>query len=72
MNKALEIMKAWAISFHPNNEQAKLAQARIEVCHECPHIKDSPYVHCGLCGCPLQGKIYTPVKGSCLDGRWVE
>lgn len=70
MNKVEEIFKSWAIALDPNRDQAELAQERIQVCDTCENKKTDPYLHCGLCGCPLQGKIYTPVTKGCPDGRW--
>ena len=72
MNKALEIFKAWAIMFNPDDAQAELATERIQICETCEHKKTNPMIHCGLCGCALKAKIYSPVKGACPAGKWNE
>lgn len=70
MNKAVEIFKAWKISFNPNNEQTKLALSRLEICADCEFKVDKPWVHCGICKCPLDKKIYSPNIGACPKGKW--
>jgi hypothetical protein len=71
MNKIEEIFKAWKISYNPNDLQSALAIKRMEICNTCDSKKDSPYIHCGECGCILSKKIYTPVIGGCPRGKWV-
>ena len=39
MNKIEEIFKSWGISINPNEEQAKLASDRIQICNTCEHKK---------------------------------
>ena len=70
MNKIVEIFKAWNIAFNPDDQQAELAAKRMEICDNCENKKTSPIFHCGLCGCALKGKIYSPVKGACPAGKW--
>lgn len=76
LSKAKEIFEAWQISFQPNHEQAELASERILICDACEHKTLEPYVHCGLCGCALKAKIYTPKTfksegGSCPAKKWM-
>jgi hypothetical protein len=70
MNRVVEIFKAWGIAFNPNDEQAKLASQRLQICDKCEFKRDKPVIHCSVCGCALKAKIYTPVKGACPKGFW--
>jgi hypothetical protein len=75
MLKIVEIAKAWIAAANPTPEQQAIAEYRISVCNECPHkehIKATDTYICGLCGCPLSKKIFSPVEGkiSCPDKRW--
>ena len=69
MLKIVEIAKAWIAAADPTPEQKEIAEYRIKICGECPH-KEA--VRCGLCGCPLQKKIFSPKPGpeACPDKRW--
>lgn len=75
MLKITEIAKAWIASFNPTPEQKATAEYRIKVCDECPHKTYTKHLNvytCGLCGCPLQKKIFSPKPGleACPDKRW--
>ncbi len=70
MNKLVEIFKAWGIAFNPDDRQAELAGKRMETCDSCSNKKTVPVIHCGLCGCALKAKIYSPVKDACPAGKW--
>jgi len=72
MNKLQEIFTAWNIAFNPNNEQNELASKRIEVCNSCENKKKNVIGanYCGLCGCALKAKVFTPVKNACPAGKW--
>lgn len=73
MNKIEEILKAWNIAISPNEEQSKRAAARIEVCNSCEHKKTTAGINrCGVCGCALKGKVFSPVLGACPEGKWDE
>jgi hypothetical protein len=77
MLKIVEIAKAWIIAANPSPEQKEIAEYRAEICDECPHKKHiqaaNMYI-CGLCGCPLNKKIFSPSPGqeSCPDKRWLK
>lgn len=75
MNKFREIIEAWRIKWNPTEEQKQLAEKRLEICKTCPSrkevIKGSDFwVLCGECGCPLEAKSHSPVKGACDLGKW--
>ena len=71
MNKIEEIFKSWNISFDPNNKQSEIASQRIEICNSCEHRKTTIYINtCGVCGCLLKGKIFSPVVSACPKGKW--
>ena len=75
MLKIVEIAKAWIAAANPSPEQKEIAEYRISICNECPHktyVQTLNMFTCGLCGCPLQKKIFSPKPGpkACPDGRW--
>ena len=71
MNKVEEIFKAWNIAFNPDNKQSELASQRIEICNACEHKKTNLGINrCGVCGCALKGKVFSPVIGACPEGKW--
>lgn len=73
MNKLQEIFKAWNIAFDPNREQSDLAAKRIEICNSCDKKATNLGIHrCTVCGCALKGKVFSPVKGACPEGKWDE
>jgi hypothetical protein len=75
MLKLVEIAKAWIAAANPTPEQKEIADYRISICNKCPNKKlleqFNTYV-CGLCGCPLEKKIFSPQPGeqACPDQRW--
>ena len=70
MNKIEEIFKSWGISINPNEEQSKLASDRIQICNTCEHKKEGVINTCGICGCALKAKVFSPVFNSCPIGKW--
>lgn len=72
MLKFVEIAKAWMAAANPTPEQQALADYRISVCNKCPnrsYMKQFDLHTCGLCSCPLNKKIFSPIN-SCPDKRW--
>ena len=73
MNKLQEIFKAWNIAFDPNKDQSELAAKRIEICNSCDKkVTNLGFNQCSVCGCALKGKVFSPVKGACPEGKWDE
>ena len=73
MNKLQEIFSAWNIAFNPDDEQAELAGKRIEICNSCDKkVTNLGINRCSVCGCALKGKVFSPVKGACPEGKWNE
>ena len=75
MLKIVEIAKAWIAAANPTPKQQAIAEYRISVCSKCPYRQYEKRFDthtCGLCGCPLSKKIFSPVEGkqSCPDARW--
>jgi hypothetical protein len=75
MLKLVEITKAWIASYNPTPEQQSLARYRVSICNKCPnmeYVKELDYHKCGLCGCPISKKIFSPKPGNeaCPDKRW--
>lgn len=67
----VEIAKSWIISMNPTPIQEEKANQRIEICNTCEHKKILVVFTCGLCGCPLQKKIYSPDgPETCPAGKW--
>jgi hypothetical protein len=77
MLKLVEIAKAWIAAANPTPEQQQIANIRISICDSCPNKKQLPQFNiysCGLCGCPLDKKIFSPKPGpeACPDKRWTK
>jgi len=74
MNKIIELFTAWGVSFNPNSKQLELASKRLEVCNSCEHKGKNTFFKnvCGVCGCSLKAKVYSPVKGACPIKKWDE
>lgn len=72
MNKIVEIVTAWARAANPTPEQKELATLRYSMCKGCEWNKPNKMFseNCSLCWCPLEKKIFTPVKGACQKGKW--
>lgn len=75
MLKIVEIAKAWIAAANPTPEQKAIAEHRISICNTCPNRSYFSQVDahvCGLCGCPLNKKIFSPLPGeqACPDKRW--
>jgi ribosomal protein L37E len=72
MNKLVEIAKAWVIAANPNPEQKLLAEQRASICDTCPHRAYNETIdlyYCGLCGCPLSKKIFSPAGPTACPGK---
>jgi hypothetical protein len=73
MNKFLEIAQSWITAVNPSEEKQLIADQRIAVCNTCEIRKYNEvgdFFYCGDCGCPLKGKIYSPVEKSCPKNKW--
>lgn len=75
MNKFQEILTAWRNKWNPTEEMKKLSEMRLRICKECAWRKEviegiNWSVICGQCGCPLDAKSHSPVKGACPLGKW--
>jgi hypothetical protein len=77
-----EIASSWFNVLSHSQEKKELANARFDICLECPSRKETFKnqkwaIRCGECGCPLKGKVYTDYtykdpKGSCPLEKWKE
>jgi hypothetical protein len=74
-----EIAEAWYNTINHSPEQKELADARFDVCLQCPNKKETIKkkewsLICNECGCPLKSKIYTNntylKEGSCPLDYW--
>jgi hypothetical protein len=72
MIKIEEIFKSWVSASNPTKEEEELALKRHSICLECKWITNSLLFNtkCGECGCPIDKKIFSPVKGACRIGKW--
>ena len=75
MNKVTEIIKAWGNKVFPTPEMEEKAKIRYSICSECTNRgKNAVGIEvCKLCGCPLEGKVFTPktpAQDNCPDKRW--
>jgi hypothetical protein len=65
-NQLRTILDGWRNVVLKDPEIEQLAQARGEICMQCPHRK---LIVCGKCGCPLKAKLRAP-DSTCPDNRW--
>ena len=74
MNKLSEIFQAWVAAANPTPEQKLLAEQRTAVCDTCEHRTFSKVFNvdaCGLCGCPLNKKVFSPIgPRACPGNKW--
>jgi hypothetical protein len=75
MYKFEEIIKAWITKWNPNERERELSKRRLAICATCPSRKETLgdlrlFVICDECGCPLEAKSHSPVKGACPLGKW--
>lgn len=68
-----EILRAWIISFNPNEAEKQIAELRYEICDKCPSRNGIFGVAvCKECGCPIAKKIFTNTYNPCPLGKWGE
>ena len=73
-SKIVTIADAWITAANPSEQQKKLAEARWNVCSQCPEFREKrqytgePY--CNDCGCPLNKKIFTKTYNECPLKKW--
>ena len=74
MNKLSEIFQAWVSAANPTPEQKLLAEQRTSVCDTCEHRSYNNTFNldvCGLCGCVLSKKVFSPAgPNACPGTKW--
>lgn len=74
MNKLSEIFQAWVAAANPSPAQKLLAEQRAIVCSGCEHRSFNETFNvntCGLCGCPLSKKVFSPAgPEACPGNKW--
>jgi ribosomal protein L37E len=74
MNKLNEIFQAWVAAASPSPDQKLLAEQRTSVCDTCEHKTYNKLLDlhaCGLCGCPLSKKVFSPAgPNACPGNKW--
>jgi hypothetical protein len=81
----LSIVKGWYSYLHGDPAGRVLLEKRAPVCDACPHKRqlstlgkwilkgvneNSNTFYCGLCGCPLEGKL-REMSAECPEKRWL-
>jgi hypothetical protein len=73
-SKIVTIADAWITAVNPTESQKKLAEARWNICKQCPEFREKRPVtgepYCNDCGCPLNKKIFSKVYNECPLGKW--
>ena len=76
MNKLSEIFQSWVAAANPTPEKKLLAEYRTAICDGCEHRTFSKIFGkdaCGLCGCPLDKKVFSPNgPKACPGNKWVK
>ena len=74
--KFKEIASAWIEAANPSVESQAIAEHRASVCNGCEFRKKNTTVvdfyYCGLCGCPLNKKIFSATYNACGLKKWGE
>jgi hypothetical protein len=74
VNKLSEIFQAWVAAANPTPEKKLLAEQRTAICDGCEHktyTKLLDLYTCGLCGCPLNKKVFSPNgPNACPGNKW--
>jgi hypothetical protein len=75
-SKIVTIVDAWVTASNPTIEQKNLAEARWNVCIQCPEFRSEREItgepYCNDCGCPLMKKIFTKEFNECPQKKWKE
>jgi hypothetical protein len=75
-SKIITIADAWITAKNPTTEQRDLAEARWNICIQCPEFREERDVtgdpYCNECGCPLKKKIFTKEFNECPLKKWKE
>lgn len=65
-----KIIKAYAKSSNPTQEESAEAKRRLEICAACPSRREIAGIDiCGKCYCILSKKAFSD-EGSCPIGKW--
>lgn len=74
MNKVKEIIKSYAISINPTEEQSEIAEERLNTCLNCEYWKSTQVADfCGMCGCLIKIKIFSPAGPiACPERKWTK
>lgn len=73
-SKIVDIAEAWIIAKNPTPAQKNLAEARWNVCIQCPQFREKREItgepYCYDCGCPLNKKIFSKLYNQCPLEKW--
>ena len=68
MSSIVEIIQSYKNYFTATSEQKITAASRVKTCKNCEHFTAN--IICGLCGCPIAVKAFSPYADSCPAGKW--
>jgi hypothetical protein len=69
----VEIARAWRKSYFHNDNEEKMANARLQICNNCKEMKEILTInYCGKCGCNINKKVYSPDFNKCPLKKWKE
>lgn len=75
-SKIITIADAWITAANPTPAQKELAEARWNICIQCPEFRAEREVtgdpYCFECGCPLKKKVFSKKYNECPLQKWEE
>lgn len=73
-SKIITIADAWLTAANPTDSQKNLAEARWNICLQCPEFREKRDItgepYCNDCGCPLNKKIFSKKYNECPQKKW--
>lgn len=72
MNKLQEILISYVRKYNPTDDQAFIAQGRLETCMGCEHwVSGEIRDYCNICKCTTSVKVFSPIgANACPEGKW--
>jgi hypothetical protein len=73
IKKVTDIVKAWARSFNPTDEEKRIAEDRLSVCIQCEFWEQGVVDICKVCSCMTSKKVFTKLdEQPCPKNKWLE
>lgn len=70
MTQIEEIIKSFATSLNPTEEELIKAKKRYEICNKCEYKENGLLETCNICGCLISKKIFSPRDPACPLKKW--